>query len=114
MYEFEGTYIKIFVRENEKCKALHNKPLNRVIAEIAIELGISDFVEYKAMEGYIFDRKLHTSLREVVEPSLPIIIEVFTTDELAQKFLERIHPYLRNAAVLVFKEVRGIFYRGDI
>uniref|UniRef100_A0A7C5Y370 DUF190 domain-containing protein n=1 Tax=Fervidobacterium nodosum TaxID=2424 RepID=A0A7C5Y370_9BACT len=111
MEDFYGTFIKIFVKENERCKEFHNKPLNRVIADIALEIGISDFVEYKAMEGYIFDKKLHTAMKEVVEPALPIIIELFASDELAQKFIERVKPYMNNAAMFVFNDVHGIFFR---
>ncbi|MEN3041721.1 MAG: DUF190 domain-containing protein [Fervidobacterium sp.] len=111
MEDFFGTFIKIYVRENERCKEFHNKPLNRVIAEIALEVGISDFVEYKAIEGFIFDKKLHTTIKEIVQPSLPIIIELFASDELAQRFLERIKLYLNNSAVFVFNDVRGMFFR---
>lgn len=111
MEEFVGTYIRIFVKENVRCKELHNKPLNKIIAEFAIELGISDFVEYKAMEGYVFDKKLHTALREIVEPELPIIIEIFTDDDTAQKFIEKVKPYLKESTLLVFRDIHGMFFR---
>ncbi len=111
MEKFLGTYIRIFVKENARCKELHNKPINKIIAEFALELGISDFVEYKAMGGYVFDKKLHTTLREIVEPELPIIIEIFTDDDTAQKFIEKVRPYLNETALLVFRDIRGMFFR---
>lgn len=76
-----GTFIKVYLRENERCKELGNKPLNKVIAQKAIELGIYDFAEFKVMEGYLFDRKMHSVMKEVVEPALPIIIDIFTSYE---------------------------------
>lgn len=111
MEEMVGTFIKIYVRENERCKELGNKPLNKVIAQIAIELGIYDFAELKAMEGYLFDKKMHSAMKEVVEPALPIIIDIFTTNELANRFLEAVKPYSKNSVILVFKDVKAYLFR---
>lgn len=112
MDHFFGTFIKLYIREGERCRACENKPLNKVVAEIALELGISDFVEYKAMEGYIFDRKLHTAMREVLHPALPVIIEIFTSENLANEFIERVKPLLSNSAMIVVRNVEGMFFRG--
>lgn len=94
-----------------KMRSVWKKTLNKVIAEIALKMDITDFVEYKAFEGYIFDKKLHTLTREVIDHELPIIIEFFTTDEKAQKFLDEMAPYLKNTAVLVFRDTVGYFFR---
>ncbi|MGB9614995.1 MAG: DUF190 domain-containing protein [Fervidobacterium sp.] len=111
MEVFYGTYIRIFVKENAKCEAHNNKPLNRVISSIAIEEGITDFIEYKAMEGYIFDKKLHTTLREITDAQMPIIIELFAAEETAQRFLERIKPFMKQAVIIIFQDVRGMLFR---
>ncbi|WP_448374444.1 DUF190 domain-containing protein [Fervidobacterium sp.] len=111
MQEVFGTLVRIYVKENQRCEAFGNKPLNQVIAETAVKMEITDFVEYKAFEGYIFDRKIHTLSREVVDHGLPIIIEFFTTDEKAQKFLETMAPYLKNTAVFFFRETIGYFFK---
>lgn len=110
MEKIIGTFVRIYVKENQKCKAFGKKPLNQVIAEMAVKMDITDFVEYKAFEGYIFDKKIHTLTREVIDHELPIIIEFFTTDEKAQRFLETMAPYLKNAAVLVFRDTEGYFF----
>jgi len=109
--EVIGTFVRIYVKENEKCEAFGKKPLNKVIAEMAVKMDITDFVEYKAFEGYVFDKKLHTIAREVVDHELPIIIEFFTTDEKAQRFFEEIKPYLKRAAIFFFKDTIGFFFR---
>ncbi|AMW32127.2 hypothetical protein SAMN04488510_12911 [Fervidobacterium changbaicum] len=110
MEKIIGTFVRIYVKENQKCEAFGKKPLNQVIAEMAVKMDITDFVEYKAFEGYIFDKKIHTLTREVIDHELPIIIEFFTTDEKAQRFLETMAPYLKNAAVLVFRDTEGYFF----
>jgi PII-like signaling protein len=99
MEKIVGTFVRIYVKENQRCEAL------------ALKMDITDFVEYKAFEGYIFDKKLHTLTKEVIDHDLPIIIEFFTTDEKAQKFLDEMAPYLKNTAVLVFRDTVGYFFR---
>ncbi|MGJ8454241.1 DUF190 domain-containing protein [Pseudothermotoga sp. U03pept] len=110
MQQVVGTFLRIYVKENQKCEAFRKKPLNQVIAEMALKMEITDFVEYKAFEGYIFDRRIHTMAREIIDHELPIIIELFTTNEKAQRFLETIAPHLKNTIVLVFRDTLGYLF----
>jgi len=59
MEKIIGTFVRIYVKENQRCEAFGKKPLNKVIAEMALKMDITDFVEYKVLRD-IYSTKNYT------------------------------------------------------
>jgi hypothetical protein len=103
----DGTLLRIFVGESDKCQG---RPLYEWIVRKAREQGLAGATVLRGLEGFGAHSRLHTAKILRLSTDLPIVVEIVDTEEKIQAFLPAIDDAIgEGLATLEKVEVR--FYR---
>jgi uncharacterized protein len=104
----EGTLLRIFIGEADKCEG---KPLYEWIVLKAREHKLAGATVLRGMMGFGANtRKIHTFRFDTLSEDMPIIIEIVETQENLDKFLEIIEPHIK-AGLVTIEATQVKFYR---
>ena len=109
MRGIEGDQVLLRVILSES-RTLDRTPLYRRILELFREEGLAGATVLKGLAGFGHDRRMHTTVIEVVAEGLPIVVEVVDTQEHIERVLPKIEALMGAGGVVMLERAKVIRY----